>query len=144
MHKCVSCGAFFWYEERLNKNYNAKTPQYSLCCLSGKIELPRVRSPPKVLDDLIFGHDIKSKHFLENIRSYNSMFSFTSMGGKIDSSLNTGNSPPIFRMHGQNYHSIGSLIPSEGSPPKFAQLYIYDTQNEIANRLQAVRLVFFL
>lgn len=83
--------------------------------------------------------DSKSKHYLENIHSYNSMFALTSMGGKIDRRLNNGSSKPVFRLHGQNYHSIGSLMPQEGSLPKFAQLYIYDTENEITNRLHAVR-----
>nr|KAJ0200997.1 hypothetical protein LSAT_V11C600334260 [Lactuca sativa] len=35
---------------------------------------------------------------------------------------------------GQNYHSIGSLLPTPDSRPKFCQLYIYDTENEISNR----------
>ena len=30
---------------------------------------------------------------------------------------------------------MGSLLPSDGETPKFAQLYIYDTTNEVANRL---------
>nr|KAJ0228155.1 hypothetical protein LSAT_V11C100011050 [Lactuca sativa] len=64
--------------------------------------------------------DSKSKHFMKNIRRYNSMFSFTSMGGKIDSSINRGNAPYIFRLGGQNYHSIGSLLPAKGSEPKFS------------------------
>ncbi|KAM0064560.1 putative helitron helicase-like domain-containing protein [Helianthus debilis subsp. tardiflorus] len=62
------------------------------------------------------------------------MFSFTSMGGKIDSSINKGKAPYIFRLSGQNYHSIGSLLPTNGSKPKFSQLYIYDTENEVSNR----------
>ncbi|XP_073137503.1 uncharacterized protein [Henckelia pumila] len=61
------------------------------------------------------------------------------MGGKIDSSLNQGGSAPVFKLHGQNYHLIGSLLPCEGASPKFAQLYIYDTENEITNRISAVR-----
>ncbi|XP_057790213.1 uncharacterized protein LOC131007083, partial [Salvia miltiorrhiza] len=136
IYTCEHCKAYFWFEERLNKSYKSKTPKYSLCCLSGKIELPRMKRPPKLLEELIFGNNVKSNHFLENIRSYNSMFSFTSMGGKIDRSLNTGKSPSMFRMHGQNYHLIGSLIPPEGSQPKFAQLYIYDTQNELVVELK--------
>lgn len=66
------------------------------------------------------------------------------MGGQIDTSLNNGKSPSVFRMHGQNYHLIGSLIPTVGEPPKFAQLYIYDTHNEVTNRLLSVRLVKLL
>ena len=39
------------------------------------------------------------------------------------------------RMHGKNYHRIGNLLPDSGSSPKFAPLYIYDTQNEVSNIL---------
>ena len=33
---------------------------------------------------------------------------------------------------------IGSLKPKEGDSPKFCQLYVYDTENEIKNRMNAV------
>ncbi|XP_019178737.1 PREDICTED: uncharacterized protein LOC109173852 [Ipomoea nil] len=33
---------------------------------------------------------------------------------------------------------MGSLLPQSGERPKFAQLYIYDTQNEITNRITAL------
>ncbi|XP_019155261.1 PREDICTED: uncharacterized protein LOC109152142 [Ipomoea nil] len=61
------------------------------------------------------------------------------MGGKVDRSINNGTSPPIFRINGQNFHRIGSLLPTDGVQPKFAQLYIHDTANEIENRMQCVR-----
>ncbi|OIT26773.1 hypothetical protein A4A49_60432, partial [Nicotiana attenuata] len=80
----------------------------------------------------------KSKHFRENIRTYNSVFSFTSMGGKVDVSVNQTTGPRTFRLSGQNYHQIGSLLPPQGSTPKFAQLYIYDTENEVENRIHAI------
>ena len=101
-------------------------------------------SIPISLDNLMYSGDEKSKHFLKNIRSYNAMFGFTSMGDKIDNSLNNGKSPPTFRLHGQNYHLIGSLMPLDGEKPKFAQLYIYDTDNEVNNRVESVRYVFLL
>jgi hypothetical protein len=50
------------------------------------------------------------------------MFSFTSLGGKIDTGKNNKKGPPHFTIAGQNYHRIGSLIPHNGEPPKFAQL----------------------
>jgi hypothetical protein len=31
------------------------------------------------------------------------------------------------------HHRNGSLLPPNGSPPKFIQLYIYDTANEVQN-----------
>ncbi|XP_019195804.1 PREDICTED: uncharacterized protein LOC109189646 [Ipomoea nil] len=61
------------------------------------------------------------------------------MGGKIDRAINNGTSPPIFRINGQNFHRIGSLLPSLGVQPKFAQLYIHDTENEIENRFNYLR-----
>ncbi|XP_057415224.1 uncharacterized protein LOC130710087 [Lotus japonicus] len=64
------------------------------------------------------------------------MFAFTSIGGKVVSSVNDGGGPPQFILSGQNYHRIGSLLPPEGKTPKFAQLYIYDTHNELQNRMQ--------
>ncbi|CAH1450389.1 unnamed protein product [Lactuca virosa] len=107
---------------------------YSLCCAYGKVELPELNNAPPSYENLYRSGDSKSKHFMKNIRRCNSMFSFTSMGGKIDSSINRGNAPYTFRLSGQNYHSIGSLLPEHGSKPKFSQLYIYDTDNEIENR----------
>lgn len=79
---------------------------------------------------------------MKNICVYNNMFSFTSMGGKIDHSVNNGHGPYVFRMSGHNIHFIGSMLPLPGNQPRFSQLYIYDTENEIANRMSNVRLVY--
>ncbi|XP_076905357.1 uncharacterized protein LOC143561098 [Bidens hawaiensis] len=107
---------------------------YFLCCGYGKVELPEFKDAPPAYKDLFSNVGPKSKFFLKNIRRYNSMFAFTSMGRKVDSSINRGNAPFVFRISGQNYHSIGSLLPENGSKPKFSQLYIYDTENEVSNR----------
>ncbi|KAL8155902.1 hypothetical protein AgCh_001090 [Apium graveolens] len=61
-----------------------------------------------------------------------------SSGGKIDNKINRGNAPYCFRLEGQNYHLVGSLVLVDGSSPKFCQLYIYDTENEVENRLNAL------
>ena len=42
-------------------------------------------------------------------------------------------------VHSQVYHFIGSLLPNERQAPKFAQLYIYDTENEMRNRLNIMQ-----
>lgn len=67
------------------------------------------------------------------------MFSFTSLGSKIETSINSGSGPYNFLLLGQNYHLLGSLLPEEGSRLKISQLYIYDTENEIENTIRAVR-----
>jgi len=60
------------------------------------------------------------------------------MGAKIYHSVTLGRGPPCFRIHGQNYHQIGSLLPLLGKSPKFLQLYVYDTENEISNQMQTM------
>lgn len=40
---------------------------------------------------------------------------------------------------GQNYHRIGGLIPDKGNQPKFAHLYVHDTDNEVQNRLCSLK-----
>lgn len=53
-------------------------------------------------------------------------------------SINRGPGPYVFRLHEQNYHKMGSLLPSLGEQPRFTQLYIYDTENEVSNRINSV------
>ncbi|CAN1837197.1 ATP-dependent DNA helicase PIF1 [Linum perenne] len=82
--------------------------------------------------------DNTSRHFRENIRSYNGVFCFTSLGGAINHNLNrTGGAPYIFSIGGQIFHRLGSLIPPEGKPPKYAQMFVFDTENEIKHRLNS-------
>jgi hypothetical protein len=69
---------------------------------------------------------------------YNCLFAFTSMGAHIDRSVNDGHGPPIFKICGQVHHRIGSLLPVNDQPPKFLQLYVYDTAHEVNNRINSL------
>lgn len=60
------------------------------------------------------------------------------MGANIDRTMNDGRGPPVFKICGQIHHRIGSLLPPDGEPPKFIQLYVYDKSNEVRNRIQAL------
>ncbi|KAL8488394.1 hypothetical protein ACS0TY_024608 [Phlomoides rotata] len=86
----------------------------------------------------MYKNDEKSKHLMKNIRAYNMMFSFMSMGGKIDRSINKDGAPFIFKLNGTNYHQIGSMLPQQEEHPRFSQLYIYDIENEVPNRINAL------
>jgi len=135
---CEHCNAGFWYQERVVSlsSYAQKRIVYHSCCRGGRISLPKNRPFPPPLCDLIrFNGGPASKSFMKLIRQYNSMFAFTSLGVDIDRSINTGRGPYIFRINGVVHHRIGSLIPEEGNRPQYAQLYIYDTENEVQNRL---------
>lgn len=138
-YKCIYCGALFWFKESVKKANAANEPLFTLCCQQGKIKLPISKPTPPFLENLLDpSKGPKSLLFRENIRAYNSMFAFTSMGAKVDHSINSGLGPYIFKISGQVHHLMGSLLPLEGECPKFAQLYIYDTHNETMNRLNAV------
>ncbi|CAG8600420.1 14782_t:CDS:2, partial [Racocetra fulgida] len=55
----------------------------------------------------------------------------------IEKDQNSGYAAPKFSFcctSGKVYHLIRSLLPNEGLIPTFAQLYIYDTANEITNQ----------
>ena len=102
--ECEYCQAELWYEERAEKIKTPNKIDFSLCCQNGKVQLPLLQQPPPLLQNLLNGSDDRSSIFLQNIRIYNSMFSFTSIGGKIDTSMNNGPTPPQFILNGQNYH----------------------------------------
>ncbi|KAG7578528.1 Nucleic acid-binding OB-fold [Arabidopsis thaliana x Arabidopsis arenosa] len=53
---------------------------------------------------------------------------------KSDHFLTKGRGPKMFAIQGENYHLIGALKPKAGDYPKFQQLYIVDTENEVDNR----------
>lgn len=110
---------------------------YTKCCREGSVVLPPYRLPPEPLLSLITNANRSlSTHFFDNIRYYNSMFAFTSMGVNVIDSINDGQGPYVFKISGQLCHRIGSLLPRQGVRPEYAQLYIFDTQNEIRNRMQ--------
>ena len=125
-----------WYDERINKDKQTKNPRFALCCGDGKIQLPLLQHAPQPLRQLLFDtNGSQAKNFQQNIRSYNLMFAFTSPSVKVDITYNTGRGPSTFRIHDQRNHLIGSLLPMPNNSPKFAQLYIYDTDNEVNNKL---------
>nr|GEZ24267.1 putative PIF1 DNA helicase/replication protein A1-like protein [Tanacetum cinerariifolium] len=122
-HQCRNCGATMWYEEREEKSKTSPNPTFTLCCKGGKVLLLRFHDTPPSLDNILSHDQPSTAEFRDNIRVYNSMFSFTSFEAKIDNSINTGRAPYTFRINEQNYHRMGSLLPAEGMPSKFAQLY---------------------
>ncbi|CAH9127450.1 unnamed protein product, partial [Cuscuta epithymum] len=128
-----------WYQERTDKHRDTVSPKYNLCCRKGKVQLPLLKDPPMLLQHLLFDNDVDSKNYQQHIRVYNMMFAFTSPGARIDKSVNDGRGPPTFKIQGQTCHRVGSMLPMPGQHPKFAQLYIYDTEHEIENRIRGIR-----
>ena len=134
---CPKCNARLWKEERTNKKVTKGSPIFSICCKKGDVSLPPTPPTPDYLLDLYTNKETAG-YFQRSIRLYNAMFAFTSTGGNVDHSINNGRGPYVYRLNGQNHHVFGQLIPDDGQPPKYCQLYIYDTANEVNNRLRWV------
>jgi hypothetical protein len=94
---------------------------YNLCCRGGKVVLEPYKCPPAPLCDILrFDGDSRARRFLRQIRSYNSLFAFTSLGAVVDRSINNSTAPYVFKINGVVHHRIGSLLPSHGLRPQFA------------------------
>lgn len=105
------------------------------CCNNGKIKVKWPHEPPALLKQLLdYQGGPKAKRFRATIRVTNCRFAFTSLGMKIDRNVNVGIGPYTYKASSQNCHRMGSLVPPRGTPPQYAQLYIYDTDNELENR----------
>lgn len=66
--QCEHCQALRFPRENLN------------CCHSGKVSLPALVEYPQSLKDLFTGTSSEARNFRDNIRHYNSAFSFASFG----------------------------------------------------------------
>lgn len=93
-----------------------------------KVKLQELQTPPEPLAALMAGENAQSKHFLANIRKYNSCFQMTSFGAT--NIVREGNYMPTFKVQGQMYHRAGSLLPVPDEDYKFLQIYFMGDAND--------------
>ena len=123
--ECTHCGALKFPQET-----------ESFCCPKGNVQLEPFPQPHPFLQHLYEGTGSNSKHFLTNIRKYNSAFQMTSFGCN---EITMPGFNPSFTVQGQVYHCMGSMVPSSGESPKFSQIYFIDNQeSQVATRCQIV------
>ena len=100
-----------------------------VCCSNGKVQLATFQEPPQSLKNLLTGSTSDSKHFLQHIQKYNSAFQMTSFGAKF---VTQGGFMPTFKVQGQVYHRIGSLLPEDNENCQFLQIYFTGNQENQA------------
>ena len=98
-----------------------------LCCCNGRVRVDPICQPPEPILTLFSGLYAESRQFLRNIRRYNSCFQMTSFG--VTGNVAEAEFMPTFRVQGQIYHRIGSLLPLPGTQPKFLQIYFIGDSN---------------
>ena len=130
---CSSCGDLCWKVE----GKSIRTFVGKNCCSSGKLKLLPLCEPPAELKLLMQAGDARSKRFIANIRGVNNALGFASLGAHVDESILQGRGVYTFKVHGSVYHNIGPMMLGEVADqiPRFAQLYFYDTEHELENRL---------
>ena len=99
------------------------------------------RDVPHTLKSLLEDHTSEAVSFRNNIGEYNIALTFTSLGANFDQSLLDGSGPYVLKLYGELYHNHGALIPNENRDASYAQLYIYDSQmtlNQRMNRNQSL------
>ena len=102
-YECRYCHATFWLRECARGQSSVRNGNivYNRCCKGGKIVIPPFRERPEPLASLArFDGDARCKRFLNNIRQYNCLSAFTSMGANMDRSMNDGRGPPVFKISG--------------------------------------------
>ena len=112
---CTHCQAKKWVRE-----------PPGLCCSGGKVFLQPLENPPAYLNEIFQSTTPEGKHFKKEIRTYNSAFQMTSFG--VSKEISLPGFMPTFKIQGQVYHNIGSLLPIEGDDPKFMQIFFWKTE----------------
>jgi hypothetical protein len=79
--------------------------------------------------------DRDAEEFRDNIRKYNNALAFTSVGAQVDRRYARGGEGHYtYRIQGELFHQMGTLLPVGDEAPNFAQLYICDPERELDER----------
>ncbi|XP_015189809.1 PREDICTED: uncharacterized protein LOC107073628 [Polistes dominula] len=120
-----------------------KNEPSGMCCASGKVQLPEIETPPEPLNGLLIGTDPDSNVFLNTIQTFNSCFQMTSFEATElvqNTNANGQQYNSTFKIRGQVYHKIGSLLPMPNEQHKFLRIYFMggeDSGSALANRVDA-------
>ena len=102
-------------------------------------KLPSLADPPEPLLNFLTAGTREARDFRNNIRKYNQAFQMTSFG--CGQQVVLPGFFPTFKVQGQVYHRIGSLLSAEeGTDPKFLQIYFLgDSDAEAARRCSVIQ-----
>ena len=119
---CQYCGA---------RHYEKETGT-RLCCMAGKVVLPRFRKPSDPFLRLWFQSDIEAITFRKFARSFNNGLCLASL--RVQERRFSGFTPSIV-FEGRVYQFLGPLQAEEGEQPRFCQLYVHDPAMETSERI---------
>src|SRR6267142_6595162 len=130
---CSFCGAKQWLDERTRGTL--RSPVFSWCCRHGCVGLDLLPDPPDELCSLFTGDDDSACDFCLQIHQYNCAFAFASFTTNKENLNTNGGGPWIWKTGYMVYHSISSLLPPDGEPLQYAQLYFHDPVDALNFRM---------
>src|SRR6266498_1340702 len=98
--------------EEKNQNSSLASLAFSTCYAHGKVHLLCLIDLPLYLLNLYILSNYVAVFFHKNIKYYNNVLMYTSFSADIN--MIPGQGISDFRMHGQVYHCINSLLPEDG------------------------------
>ena len=92
--------------------------------------LPILPETPLLLRELLNACSAEARHFRKKISHYNSALAMAPVRAEFVG-LCPGISKynPTVTVNGSMYHEMGALLPPMGKKPRFAAVYIHDTDN---------------
>ncbi|KAE9523332.1 hypothetical protein AGLY_016280 [Aphis glycines] len=115
---------------QLDNPEEEKTP--GICCNNGKVQLPSFEYLPEPLNSLLMDRNPHHNHFTDLTRKYNGYFQMTSFGVN---KIVTEGFMPTFKVQGQVYHLVGSLMHKPDQNAQFLQIYfVSEDEREIRSR----------
>ena len=86
--------------------------------VTGKVVLHLEQEYPDYINQLF-----TDRHFMENIRAYNSMFAMTSLGDEVDETVNRGRDPYVLKV--RRIDCILSMTMPNVNPTSLTNLFAY-------------------
>ncbi len=80
---CSHYDAKFWIDER-DCNSNQRSLIFVICCAGDKVHLLLLLKPPLYLINLYISSESNANLFHKNIRGYNSVLAYTSLGANVN------------------------------------------------------------
>jgi hypothetical protein len=87
-----------------------------MCCENGKVLLPSLPTTLQELEVILTNKESSVVKFRDQIRMYNSVLAFNSLGAKVEL-VTKGIGSYSFRIQGELYHKIRSMCFVEGQHP---------------------------
>jgi hypothetical protein len=127
---CKKCGA---------KRFQYETKGFY--CRDGQVKLAEQETPPKLMR-LSTSSNGNAKHFHDDIRWFDSHFSFISLYCSLDQDTTDLRKHPIyiFRAHGQMYHNIHGFGKQDGIDLSHLELYFYDDDPALEHHFRKYRM----